>query len=283
MRFRPTALWPLLFVFVAVQAFWWVSEQPWRVLNYWWSEGAVKVALWVVPSVLLMVGVNRGGTGRAVRSLGLQGPVGRGYLFGIFATLPMAFALTTLAAAQVPLGAVIGSAVLGPLAEEILFRGFLFLWLVRMAGWRPWPAIAVSALVFGLAHAGDLASPLLSIGASLYFGQLDSAGRVIRMVVLHDIPYVAMLSAGGVVFGWLVVRWGNLWPAIGLHSAINLWWLLLEGMEGPPVVAFGLAPAAHALSVALALYLTYRWRPRAAYSPPPAGGGIWPAGNRGSI
>jgi membrane protease YdiL (CAAX protease family) len=283
MRVRPTALWPLLFVVVAVQAFWWVSESPWSVLNSWWSEGALKVALWVVPAVLILGIRHRGSVTAAWQGLGFGGSAARGYVFGVLMTAPMALVLMALTIEAVPPGALVGGALLGPLAEEVLFRGFLLLWLVRMAGWRPWPALLVSAIAFGLAHADNLTSPLFSIGASWYLGRPDLVGRVLTSILFNDLPYVLMLSLGGVVFGWLVLRWGSLWPAVGLHSAINFWWLLLEGVEGPPVVAFGLAPAAHALSVALAIYLTFRWRPRVAYSPPPAGGGIWPAGNRGSI
>jgi membrane protease YdiL (CAAX protease family) len=60
------------------------------------------------------------------------------------------------------------------------------------------PAIAAQAIVFGLAH-----------GASQDF-------------VGSPLPVVALMIAGGVVAGWIVVRTGSLAIPIALHVAVDI-------------------------------------------------------------
>lgn len=85
------------------------------------------------------------------------------------------------------MGALAGSVLIAPLCEEVFFRGFLFGGLLR--GMRPVVAVALSALLFALAHGliGSFA-PLLLIGVVL-----------------------------------AVVRWrtGSLWPGMAIHICNN--------------------------------------------------------------
>ncbi len=91
----------------------------------------------------------------------------------------------------------------GPVTEEIVFRGLAIGALMRLAGWRFFPAILAPALVFGLAHAVQ--------GSQL----ADSAA------------IIAITALGGLFFGWLFVRWGfNLWPAILAHIGLNTMWIV---------------------------------------------------------
>lgn len=80
--------------------------------------------------------------------------------------------------------------------EELLFRGYAFRRLVAAAG--AWPAIAISAVLFGIYHVAG--SGMWGIGA---FFQL------------------AMPALGGVVFGWIAVRTKGLALPIGLHLGGN--------------------------------------------------------------
>ena len=70
-----------------------------------------------------------------------------------------------------------------PITEEIVFRGLAIGALMRLAGWRFLPAIIAPAILFGVAHyaQGD--------------GLVDSAA------------IIAITGLGGLVFGWLFVRW----------------------------------------------------------------------------
>lgn len=90
-----------------------------------------------------------------------------------------------------------------PVVEEIGFRGLAVGALMRLAGWRFLPAALLPALLFGLAHLANGEGPA-EIGG-----------------------IVAITALGGLVFGWLFVRWGfNLWPAILLHAGLNALWLV---------------------------------------------------------
>jgi membrane protease YdiL (CAAX protease family) len=79
--------------------------------------------------------------------------------------------------------------VLGPFAEELLFRGVVYAGLRNELG--TWPAVLLSALVFGLAH--------------LEFGRAAAA-------------FTAVM---GVAFALLVEGSGSLWPAVLAHVLVN--------------------------------------------------------------
>ncbi|MCB1098990.1 MAG: CPBP family intramembrane metalloprotease [Verrucomicrobiae bacterium] len=81
--------------------------------------------------------------------------------------------------------------ILAPIAEEILFRG----WLQRMLTpiCKVWPATILQAILFGVAH----------------FGQ--------------GINGVAMTGSAGVALGLIFLYTGKLWPGILCHALINLY------------------------------------------------------------
>lgn len=83
---------------------------------------------------------------------------------------------------------VLGIAVLAPLAEEIVFRGYL---QGALANVLPrWAAITITAVLFGL---------------------------------VHTLPYALPISLLGGLFGWLALRHGSLLPAViahGLHNTL---------------------------------------------------------------
>jgi membrane protease YdiL (CAAX protease family) len=81
---------------------------------------------------------------------------------------------------------VAGIVIAAPIAEEIVFRGWLQAALLRVL--PRWPAILAAAAVFGLAHQ-----------------------------VLYAFP----VSLLGIFFGWLVVRHQSLLPSIAAHALHN--------------------------------------------------------------
>ncbi len=234
---------PILFVYAATRAFWWVTTQPW----YWdtpiWMDGAIKIALWVPPS-LLLVRLLRGGTWHhAVAELGLITPAWRGTRLALIATLPMAAMSLTSHGVRVHPEALLVAALLGPLAEEVLYRGFLFQQLWHRARWPVWAAALGSALVFALAHhrnldetlvlgllRNDLATPLATLG-----------------------PPTLVTIAGGCLFAWITWRWRSLWPAIALHGGVNFWWELAPNSPGSIV-------AASTQGIALGMMVLLTWR-----------------------
>ena len=84
-------------------------------------------------------------------------------------------------------------AVVTPLSEEIMFRGFVLRGLLHRIG--PGPAVVATALVFGAFH-------------------LD-AGTMIPIFFT------------GLALGWLYVKTGSLWPCIAAHAGQNALALLV--------------------------------------------------------
>ena len=77
---------------------------------------------------------------------------------------------------------------LGPFAEETLFRGYL---LPRLAAqWGETPALVMSSLIFALFHP-------------------------------HYGPYMGLVFFYGWIFGWARLRSGGLSASVGLHMALN--------------------------------------------------------------
>jgi membrane protease YdiL (CAAX protease family) len=254
MRRTLSALGLIGLTYALVRAFWIASDQEWTFLYRRWADGALKVGLWVAPPSLALALCTRLRLRRAAGALGLLGSVGRGYGFGLVATAPMLAAWVAAPSGDTELGTLVGNAVLGPLAEEVLFRGVLFAGLVRLAGWRLAPALAVSAVAFGLAHVTEVDWRVLR--AAVWWLAGDGFDGVTRLVATAW-QTVLMVSAGGVLFGYLYHRWGSLWPAIGLHSFINLWWELSDGSRGPLGASTWMS-VAHVLSIGIAIYAVAR-------------------------
>jgi uncharacterized protein len=95
----------------------------------------------------------------------------------------------------------LAGAVLAPIYEEALFRGFALTAWRRTVG--PLAAILRSSLLFVVAH-------VLFVGGDTFREAVSLAivGGVVRVPV-------------ALVLGWLFVRTGSLWAPIGLHAAFN--------------------------------------------------------------
>lgn len=90
-----------------------------------------------------------------------------------------------------------------PVIEELVYRGLAVAALVRLSRWPLWMACLWPALFFGLVHLGQGGNPMESAGV------------------------FAITGIGGLLFGWLYVRWAyNLWPSIFLHAGLNTLWLV---------------------------------------------------------
>lgn len=213
-------------MYLSVQLFWALPEFDSLAV-----EAAAKLALWGMASVVATMVAIAEGPAAALRTIGLLGRAWPGAGLMLLATTPMAV-LAVLGFQGASVEHIIGDALLGPLAEEILFRGFLFGLLVQVANWRLSTAIVFSAVGFGLAHDGGLAQS-------------------------------AALATGGAVMAWLVHRWRSLWPAIALHGAMNLWWDFITATRTVPPPSFDPMSAAQIAAIVLALAITgIRTQPR---------------------
>jgi hypothetical protein len=95
----------------------------------------------------------------------------------------------------------VAGAVIAPVAEELLFRGFALTAWRQTVGARG--AIVRSSIVFVLAH-------VLFVGG-------DSFRQAIALAFVAGVARLPVAFA----LGWLYVRTGSLWGPIGLHAAYN--------------------------------------------------------------
>jgi membrane protease YdiL (CAAX protease family) len=95
----------------------------------------------------------------------------------------------------------VAGAVIAPVAEEVVFRGFaLTAWRKSGGATR---AIVLSSVFFVLAHVLFVGGDSFRDSAALAF-----VGGIVRVPVAFAL-------------GWLYVRTGSLWAPIGLHAAFN--------------------------------------------------------------
>lgn len=86
--------------------------------------------------------------------------------------------------------------------EEIGWRGWL---LTALRPLGTWPALLISGVIWGIWHA-----PLTLLGHN--FGLTDWRG--VAMMIGFCISL-------GLIFGWLRLRTGSVWPAVLAHGALN--------------------------------------------------------------
>jgi len=129
---------------------------------------------------------------------GLSAPL---LIIGISAALLFAFGHTPHFGSPSSLVAV---SIVGTFVEEIVFRGFLFQQFRRWARVPFWPAAVISSIPFALVH--------------LYQGS--------SIIVLVEV--LAVTFTGGIVFCWLVERWGNLWAAWSLHAGFDFMFMIFS-------------------------------------------------------
>lgn len=204
---------------------------PKEVANPVWKLG------WIVLCFAALWATHRMGPVAAAAELGLTASPMRGLGIAFLATLPMLVTLAVLAEGGVRLvpQAMLSTAVVAPVTEEVLFRGYLFRQLYRHGSWTFVVAVLATGALFGLAH----------VGTALRGNPMDLLG------------VVAITTVGGMFFAWLFVRWNdNLWVPIGVHALMNVWW---ELFDVAPNALGGWGPnLARALAVAAAIALTLR-------------------------
>jgi len=206
-----------------------------------WTDAVLKLTFWVAPCAIALRLFGAGSYREVAAELGLAGRAWVGVAFGLVALVPL---LAVMAFAGTPrpvrFDVMVGVVIVGPVAEEVLFRGWLFRQLSRQAGWPALAAVLVSAIAFGLAHIHNLSS-----------------------YAFHSRELTTMLSAAavGVLLAWMVWRWNSLWPAIGLHAVMNLSWQLFGGpalaANSAADAGTNLTNAARLATVAIAVAVTW--------------------------
>ncbi|KAF1017646.1 MAG: hypothetical protein GAK31_00914 [Stenotrophomonas maltophilia] len=206
-------------------------------------------ALAVLVAVLL-VAVLRPRSLPLAHGLGVQGNGLRGPLWVLLASTAAWLGLAAMGRFNSELTLLDGLmlAVLFPIAEELLFRGLGFVFLVRVLRWPWWLAALPQAVLFGGVH-------------WLGFGGFDGGAVALQIFVL--------IAIGGFVFAWLDHLDGDtLWCGVVLHVSMNLAWnvFALSDAQALGWQATGLRLGVVALAVVL-LSLGLRRRPRRRWQP----------------
>ncbi|HEX5070678.1 MAG TPA: CPBP family intramembrane glutamic endopeptidase [Vicinamibacterales bacterium] len=241
------SVWILLTTYVCLKAYWVLSMRFGRWMDAYAFEGALKFAVLALPCLAMSWLLYRD-TGRsALRAIEIGGGIASGLAFAVLATLPMAAAAIALPRKPLNPDLIAGSSLLGPFAEELLFRGFVFTLLIRRCGWSVAWALIVSSLLFGLAHLRHVDLQLLGLLSGYPAYALPAS-----------LKYVVPYAAGGALFAWVAWRRQSLWPAIFLHALMNFWWDVTTGEHGQLDFTFDPMSASQAISAAIAVVLTLR-------------------------
>ncbi len=131
-------------------------------------------------------------------------------LLAVFQTIPEAPLPPTGVAAGLVIQLLAG-AIVAPVAEEAVFRGFAISAWRRTVGERG--AIVRASLLFALAH-------VLTVGAT-------TAGEAVGLIA---VGFGARLPVA-FALAWLFVRTGSIWAPIGLHVAFNGILLILAELQ----------------------------------------------------
>ena len=227
-------------------AFWVLGEFGSPILSTTVGESLLKLTVWLVPSAILVAVSWRLTPAGALRELGLMANPLAGAAVGLATAIPLLTLSVQSTLLPVSVAAAVGTAIVGPFAEEVLFRGLLFRQLVLRGGTRPLVAVVISALMFGAAHISGFFD--LSHG---------------RLGYVYDVwPYPKYLvefgltALGGVLFAWMTYRWNSLWPAIAVHACLNLSWQMTSGA---PTITLFETTMTRLTSVTIACYLTWRF------------------------
>ena len=199
-----------------------------------WLLNTVSQVLFPLAIWILLLGLKKG-----IRYSGLKAPVLPAFMVGLVATIPMwlGFWILIPIPPQWPVTELFYQSLITGIAEESIFRGFLFGMLFRCAGWHFLPAAGLAAVLFGLGHlyqGGDLFSSL---------------------------GIFAITAIGSLWFSWLYVRWQfNLWVPVFMHALMNAWWIVFSVDQ----TALGDATAnvLRALTIGISIGLTLYWNSR---------------------
>jgi membrane protease YdiL (CAAX protease family) len=190
-------------------------------------DNLLAVALALVALLLLRP---RHAGQSAARLFGLSAAGWKAPLWVLLATLPfwVGCAVTGKLQSSIDWRGMLFTALLFPLAEELVFRGFGFIFARRALRWHMLPAVLVQALVFGWVH---------------WVGMEDSE---LAMQVF------AITFLGGIVFALLDALDGyTLWCGLILHVSLNAAWDVFD--VAPSAATGWLGNGLRVLSAVLAI------------------------------
>jgi uncharacterized protein len=200
--------------------------------KYW--RYAYFTCCWLIGVPVLFLSIKYGYK-KVLPELGLRVGFITGIIWGFIITLPMLIGYALVSDKfNFNVADLIAYSVLAAIAEEILFRGFLFGQLSRYANWKLWMGALAEASIFGFVH-------------------LYQAHNWMNAVGIFAITF-----AGGLLFGWLYIKWNyNLWLPIVLHLLMNAYWGIFH--MGENALGGSLGNIFRAAAVVVAIIVTIKF------------------------
>lgn len=113
-----------------------------------------------------------------------------------------------------------------PTLEELIFRGPLLLLFVSLSS-QAWIGIAVSAVLFGIAHWFGPKILFSEVEALKKIGELSVAAKEMeaeqpKLVLLRRILHVVFATILGLIAGYLTIKCQSLWAGVLVHMVWNI-------------------------------------------------------------
>ena len=191
----------------------------------------------LVPAVVTILIVGRK---NLVKVWGFDKWPWRGVAFAFFCCLPLplvyffAYPISDLSALPIRY---LNSAIMPGVAEEVLFRCFLFGLLFRVAKWGFLPAAMIGAVIFGSGH--------------LYQGH----------AILDSLGVFGITAFAALWWAWLYVEWDyNPWVPIGFHVFMNGWFVIFTVSDSALLPIAGEIARASVVLISIALTFVMKQR-----------------------
>ncbi|MGH8033458.1 MAG: lysostaphin resistance A-like protein [Luteimonas sp.] len=195
----------------------------------------------VALAVVAVIALDRARRLSLRAALGLRWNGWKGPLLTLLATIPCWIGLSTQGALvdTIELSDMLLLALLFPFAEELVFRGFGFVFARRVVGWPVVIAALVQAIVFGALH---------------WLGAGGGVGGVALQIF-------AITFLGGLVFAALDARDGyTVWSGLVFHVSLNAAWNVFSVSD--TAAAGWVGSSLRIGSAVLALVLLWMFVPR---------------------